>query len=130
MQSEKATNEVEKIKNEKDAIENQNMHTIEVNENLLEDVNLINERIGHIIMPGKLEEENLELKETVAILKCLLEKYENEDYTDDSKSKGDDLITFNEEESIDKSYPCGICPFQSTSKRGLKTHVGRRHKQT
>ena len=36
----KATNEVEKIKNEKAAIEIQNKHTIEINENLLIMVNV------------------------------------------------------------------------------------------
>ena len=55
------------------------------------------------MIPGKLEEENLELTETVAILKCLLQRYENEDYKDNTKS--DDLMTFDEAENFDKPYP-------------------------
>ena len=72
------TEEVDQVKKERDALESQNDSIKEVNDNLIEDLTTLNERLAFMI-PGKLEEENLELKEKIAILKCISEMHDVEE---------------------------------------------------
>ena len=112
----------------RDAIEIENKDIKEINENLLDDITFINARM----IPGKIEEENLDLKETIAILKCHLEMFENEEYMDNNES--DDSVKFSDEEEMDvantKYFLCDICSFRGNSQQGLKIHVRIMHKQS
>ena len=71
---ETATCESEEFKKLNNAIEIKNRDIEEINDNLFDDITFINARM----IPGKIEEENLELKEKIAILKCRLERYAKE----------------------------------------------------
>ena len=61
------------------------------------------------MIPGKIEEENLELKEKITILKCCLERYAKEEYINES----DDLVKLSDEEEMDlantECFHCEIC---------------------
>jgi hypothetical protein len=123
-----AKEEVNLIMKEKNAIHTENKEIKEVNEHLLEDINVINERIGNMI-PGKLEEENLELKESNAILKCLLQMHKNEE-RNQYNVESEDIETIPDDEKMESSegYSCESCPFRSSSQQGLKIHIGIKHK--
>ena len=123
-----AKEEVDLLKKEKNAIQIENKEIKEVNENLLEDINVINERIGNMV-PGKLEEENLELKENNAILKCLLEMHKNEELNQ-YNVESEDIETIHEDEEMEscEGYSCESCPFRSSSQQGMTIHIGINHK--
>ena len=53
----KVNDELEKVKKERDVLHVKNKEITEVNERLIEDIAILNERISYII-PGVLEEEN------------------------------------------------------------------------
>ena len=125
----KVNDELENVKKERDALHVQNKEITEVNETLMEDITILNERISYII-PGVLEEENLELKESVAILKCRLEMQIIEQTSSEIDADTENIL---EDENIDiksvAAYYCEMCLFESSSQQGLNIHIGIKHKE-
>ena len=113
--------ELHQIKKERDAIEFENGERKEVNE----DLTVLNERLAYIV-PRTLEEENLELRESIAILKCHLELYKN---SEDTEQADENLETVDEEmENACVILYCDFCPFETFSQKGLHIHIGKKHK--
>ena len=137
----KLQNELAKVKEEinamrikKAAIEEENKEVTQINENLIEDITELNERMEFLI-PGKVEEEVLELREENAIQKCILEMYKHEGLkekngTDDEQDAN--LIDLderlNEDPNVDR-FSCASCKFTSTSQREINVHIGLKHKK-
>ena len=119
--------QLEQINREKDALEVENRELKEVNDNLIEDLTILNERLTYMI-PGTLEEENLELKESIAILKCQLEMYKN---MEERKQAEDHVETVDEERMETERIVlyCDFCPFETFSQQGLQIHIGMKHKK-
>ena len=99
-----------------------------MNETLIEDLTILNKRISYTI-PGVLEDENSDLKKTVAILKCHMEIEISEQTR--SEINGDTEIIL-EDENIENegiaAYYCEMCLFESSSQQGLNIHIGIKHK--
>jgi epidermal growth factor receptor substrate 15 len=128
-QIKKKNEELEKVKNEKDVLVVQIKNITEVNEALIEDITTLNERIAFII-PGVLEEETLELKESVAILKCCLEMLNSEQSESESNANTkNNLEDTNAEINSVVAYYCEMCLFESRSQQGLNIHIGIKHKE-
>ena len=115
----KVNDEVARVKKERDVLEVENETFKEVNEGLIEDITILNERLVYLI-PGKLEEENIELKENLAILKCL------------SGLNGNIKTVEHIDEDMEiknAAHYCELCPFESNSQQGLRIHIGMKHKE-
>ena len=119
------TEEVDQVKKERDALESQNDSIKEVNDNLIEDLTTLNERLAFMI-PGKLEEENLELKEKIAILKCISEMHDVEEIEEPIDEEIETIVESMETET--DAYFCELCPLETSSQQGLKIHLGIKHK--
>jgi hypothetical protein len=118
------------VKKERDVFHVKNKEITEVNETLIEDIAILNERISFTI-PGVLEEENLELKESVAILRCRLEMQISEQNRNemDADTEENTLEDENIEINSVASYYCEMCLFESISQQGLNIHIGIKHKK-
>ena len=114
----KVNDELENVKKERDALHVQNKEITEVNETLMEDITILN------------EEENLDLKESVAILKCRLEMQIIEQTSSEIDADTENIL---EDENIDiksvAAYYCEMCLFESSSQQGLNIHIGIKHKE-
>ena len=75
-------------------------------------------------------EENLELKEYVAILKCRLEMLNSEQSENETdEDTKNNLEDENIETNIVVAYYCEMCLFESSSRQGLNIHIGIKHKE-
>ena len=114
---------------ERSKLKKENHDIKEINENLMEDLTVLNDKMAHII-PGNLEMEIEELKESNSILKTILmykeEEIRNEEnYTIDSEAEKDE-----ETPPTDvTNFACDKCDFTSTSKKGLNVHTTAKHKK-
>ena len=106
----------------------ENKEITEVNETLIEDLTILNERISYTI-PGVVEDENSEFKKTVAILKCRLEIEISEQTRSEIDGDTENILEYEniETEGVAACY-CEVCLFESSSQQGLNIHIGIKHK--
>ena len=100
-----------------------------INQCLLEDMNLVNEKLK----PGVVEQENEKLKETVAILQTVVQIYkqaeiDEEDYRKEQRP-GEEPEDENELAQVKTKYKCNYCDFESENYRGVCVHTGIKHKK-
>ena len=133
---ENAQEDLKALEKERDKLDIENQEIKEINEILMEDLAVLNEKVGHLI-PGNLENEIDELKENNAILKTVLQMYKEEEICDDINFENerealqfvnsDDDVKTNAEALI--HLDCQECNFFSSSQRGLNVHIGLKHRR-
>ena len=101
----------------------------DINEKLIRDIQVLNSKLM-VLVPGAVEIENEELKETLAVLNTVIDIYkqaEIESESDMMNIENADNDDGNQAASRDL-FKCEDCGYQSNSKRGLNVHVGKLHK--
>ena len=101
-----------------------------MNETLLSDVENLNDRL-ELLIQGKAEDIIDELRESNAILRVTLQKYED-DYEEDfehKESETEELEVPEDLVNFVSSFICEVCNFTSSSQRGLGVHIGVKHKK-
>ena len=80
-------------------------------------------------MPGAVEKENNELRETLSMLHTVIDIYkqaeiEAEEYENEEVEENDD-IDYGLNQVV---FQCESCEYRSNSQRGLNVNIGKKHK--
>lgn len=99
--------------------------TQDINEKLIKDIQVLNNKLM-VFVPGAIEKENEELKETLAMLHAVIDIYKQAEIEGEIDVME---IENDENQAGDREiFQCEDCGYSSNSKRGLKVHVGKLHK--
>ena len=120
---ENACDEVKILMKKKATLAKENQDFREINETLVEDVTDLSEKFRHLI-PGHLEDEIDELKESNAILKAIIQMNNQDNENDVENVADEDPSNFIEPNGTNpttdtKNFSCNQCTFSSTSQSGL-----------
>ena len=130
----KTREEVKIQEKESSKLKIENLEIKEINETLMEDLTLLNEKLFHII-PGSLEMECEELKESNSILKVIVQMYKEEEIRNAenqcTKKYSESEVAVNplKDAEAKTTFACDKCDFTSTSKKGLNVHSTVKHKK-
>ena len=95
---------------------------------LIKYIRTLNDRLL-VFVPGAVEKENSELRETLSSLHTVIDIYkqaeiEAEEYENAEVEENDD-IDYGLNQVV---FQCESCEYRSNSQRGLNVHIGKKHK--
>ena len=97
-----------------------------LNENLIEDIKILNDKL-YALVPDSIHKENEELKETLEVLRAVIDIYKQAEIDAENHHGG----RGGSEDTPVNSYlfekqiqlKCNFCSFTTESKRGLSVHI-------
>ena len=99
----------------------------EINDVLIEDTKALNDRLL-LFVPGAIEKENNELRETLGVLRTVIDIYKPAEI--DAEAEESELVKDNYETDNGKTqevFQCELCEYRSETQRGLNVHIGKQH---
>ena len=100
---------------------------LKINENLIKDIKVLNAKL-YAFVPDSIHKENEELKETIEVLRAVIDVYKQAEIDAENQDGGSEdtpVKSYLSEKQI--QLKCNLCSFTTESKRGLSVHIGRMH---
>ena len=98
----------------------------DINDVLIEDIRALNDRLL-VFVPGAIEKENTELRETLGVLHAVLDIYKQSEIY----AKVEESEAVKDKDDADNGrtqevFACETCEYRSEIQRGLNVHIGKK----
>jgi DNA repair exonuclease SbcCD ATPase subunit len=99
----------------------------DINDVLIEDIRALNDRLL-VFVPGAIEKENTELRETLGVLHAVIDIYKQAEI--DAEVEESEVVKGMDDAYNDRTldvFTCETCEYKSETQRGLNVHIGKKH---
>ena len=99
----------------------------DINDVLIEDIRALNDRLL-VFVPGAIEKENTELRETLGVLRAVIDIYKQAEI--DAEVEESEAVKYNDDADNGRTQEviaCETCEYRSDTQRGLNVHIGKKH---
>ena len=93
---------------------------------LIEDIRALNDRLL-VFVPGAIEKENAELRETLGVLRAVIDIYKQAEI--DAEVEESEIVKDNDDSDNGRTqevFTCETCEYKSETQRGLNVHIGKK----